>query len=165
MMTIKPQNLLRSLLLVPYLAWGLSLVFAYLASRPVGNMYTSNAYFEALTGVVSFYVIGIVLWGIPYTILALGLLLWSIKKSVPIIFKMFIFSPFLLSILMVIEIVLITYWPLQAQSFGDSANFLSSLLVVVIPTFIYGYGLVGVGFVIYKAARRLNFIRIEGELK
>ena len=164
-MTTKPQNLLRSLLLAPYLAWGVSLVFTYLVSGSGRNLYTSNTFFEVLTGVVSFYVIGIVLWGIPYTILALGLLLWSIKKPVPAIFKVFIFSPFLLSILMVIEIVLITYWPLQAQSFGDSANFLSSLLVVVIPTFIYGYGLVGVGFVIYKAARRLNFISIEGEAK
>lgn len=164
-MITKPQNLLRSLLLAPYLAWGVSLLFAYLVSGPAGNLYTSNAFFDALTGVTSFYVIGIVLWGVPYTILALGLLLWSIKKPVSIIFKVFIFSPFLLSILMVIEIVLISYWPLQTQSLGDSMDFLSSLLVVVIPTFIYGYGLVGVGIVIYKAARRLIFIRIEGEAK
>jgi len=151
--------------LAPYLAWGFSLVLAYLASRPAGNMYTSNTFIEALTGVVSFYVIGIVLWGIPYTILALGLLLWSIKKPVPTIFKVFIFSPFLLSILMVLEIVLISYWPLQAQSLGDSTDFLSSLLVVVIPTFIYGYCFVGVGIVLYNAARHLNFISIEGEAK
>jgi len=164
-MITKPQNLLRSLLLAPYLAWGVSLLFAYLVSGPAGNLYTSNAFFDALTGVTSFYVIGIVLWGVPYTILALGLLLWSIKKPVSIIFKVFIFSPFLLSILMVIEIVLISYWPLQTQSLGDATDVLSSLLVVVIPTFIYGYGLVGVGIVIYKAARRLIFIRIEGEAK
>ena len=164
-MTTKPQNLLRSLLLAPYLAWGVSLVFTYLVSGSGRNLYTSNTFFEVLTGVVSFYVIGIVLWGIPYTILALGLLLWSIKKPVPTIFKVFIFSPFLLSILMVLEIVLISYWPLQAQSLGDSTDFLSSLLVAVIPTFIFGYGLVGVGIVIYKAARRLNFISIEGEAK
>ena len=164
-MITKPQNLLRSLLLAPYLAWGVSLLFAYLVSGPAGNLYTSNAFFDALTGVTSFYVIGIVLWGVPYTILALGLLLWSIKKPVSIIFKVFIFSPFLLSILMVIEIMLISYWPLQTQSLGDATDVLSSLLVVVIPTFIYGYGLVGVGIVIYKAARRLILIRIEGEAK
>ena len=152
-MTIKPQNLLRSLLLVPYLAWGVSLLIAYLVSGPTSNFHTSNTFFEALTGVVSFYVIGIVLWGIPYTILALGLLIWSIKKPVPNIFKVLIFSPFLLSILMVIEILLISFWPLQTQPLGDSTDFLSSLLVAVIPTFIYGYGFVGVGIVIYKAAR------------
>ena len=164
-MTSKPQNLLRSLLLAPYLAWGVSLLFAFLVSEPVGNLYTSNVFFDALTGVTSFYVIGIVLWGVPYTILALGLLMWSIKKPVPIIFKVFVFSPFLLSILMVIEILLISFWPLQAQSLGDSTDFLSSLLVAVIPTFIYGYGFVGVGIVIFKAARRINFISIKGEAK
>jgi len=140
-------------------------LFAFLVSRPAGNLYTSNAFFDTLTGFASFYAIGIVLWGIPYTILAIGLFLWSINKPVSAIYKVFAFSPFLLSILMVIEIVLISFWPLQAQSFGDSTDFLSSLLVVIIPTYIYGYGLVGVGIVIYKAARRLKFIRIEGEAK
>lgn len=164
-MATKPQSLLRSFLLIPYLAWGISLSFAYLVSGPAGNLYASNAFFDALTGVTTFYSIGILLWGIPYTILALGLLLWSIKKPVSTIFKAFVFSPFLLSLLMIIEFVLISYWPPQAQFFGDSKYFLSSMLVAVLPSLLYGYGFVGVGTVLYQVARRLNFIRIEGEAK
>jgi glucan phosphoethanolaminetransferase (alkaline phosphatase superfamily) len=164
-MTTKPQNLLRSFLLVPYLVWGISLLFAYLVSGPAGNLYTSNAFFDALTGVTSFYAIGIVLWGIPYTILALGLLLWSIRKPVPIIFKVFVLSPLLLSILMVIEIVLISFWPVQVPTAENALDLLKSILVVTIPTLVYGYGFVGAGSVLYKVARRINFISIEGEAK
>jgi len=102
-MTTKPQNLLRSLLLIPYFAWGLALLFAYMVTVSAENSYTANAVFDALAGVASFYAIGIVLWGIPYTILAVGLLLWSINKSAPTIYKLFIFSPFMLSILMALK--------------------------------------------------------------
>jgi hypothetical protein len=164
-MITKPQTLLRSFLLIPYLAWGVSLLFAYLVSGSVGNLSTSNALFDALAGVTSFYAIGIILWGIPYTILALGLLLWSIKKSTSTIFKVFAFSPFLLSTLMVIEFALISFWPLQTQSLGDSKDFLSSMLVAILPSLIYGYGFVGAGSILYKFAKHLNFINIEGEAK
>jgi len=164
-MTTKPQNLLRSLLLIPYFAWGIALLFAYLVSVSAGNSYTPNAFFDALVGVASFYMLGIILWGIPYTILALGLLLWSINKPAPVIHKVFVFSPFLLSILTIIEIALISFWPLQAPSLEDSMGFLSSIIVAVIPTLVFGYGFVGAGSVLYKAARHLNFISIEGEAK
>jgi hypothetical protein len=165
LMTTKSQNLLRSLLLIPYFAWGIALLFVYLVSASAGNSQTPNAFFGVLTGVASFYTLGIVLWGIPYTILALGLLLWSINKPAPGIHKVFVFSPFLLSVLTIIEIALISFWPLQAPSLEDSMNFLSSILVAVIPTLIFGYGFVGIGSLLYKAARHLNFISIEGEVK
>lgn len=164
-MTTKPQNLLRSLLLIPYFAWGLALLFAYLAPVSAENLYTANAVFDALAGVASFYAIGIVLWGIPYTILAVGLLLWSINKSAPTIYKLFIFSPFLLSILMAVEIALVSFWPPQAPSLEGGMEFLSSLLVVVIPSLIFGYSLVGVGAITYKVMKHLNLIRAEGVAK
>lgn len=164
-MTIKSQNLLRSLLLIPYVAWGIALLFTYLISIWTDNPYTTNVFIEALVGVVSFYTIGIFLWGIPYTILALGLLLWSINKTAPTIYKLFLFSPLLFSILMVFEIVLVTFWPPQAPSFGSQVEFLPSILVVVIPSLIFGYGLVGIGTVIYKAIRHLNLIKTEGVAK
>ena len=163
--TNKPQNLLRSLLLIPYFAWGITLLFVYLFSVIAQNSYTPNAFLDAFVGGASFYTIGIVLWGIPYTILALGLLLWSINKPTPNIYKVFIFSPFLLSILMAVEIALISFWPPQAPSLGGLMDFLSSILVAVIPTLIFGYGFVGVGSFLYKTIRHFNLIRNEGEAK
>jgi len=153
------------LLLIPYFAWGIALLFVYLVSVSAETSYTANAFFDAFAGVVSFYTIGIVLWGIPYTILIVGLLLWSINKPAPIIYKVFVFSPFWLSILTVIEIALISFLPPQALSLEDLMDFLSYILVAVIPTLIIGYGFVGMGGIIYKAMRHLNLIRTEGEAK
>ena len=164
-MTTKPQNLLRLLLLIPYLAWGIALLFVSLISASAGNSEAPNAILEAITGVASIYTIGIVLWGIPYTILTVGLLLWSINKPAPTIYKVFVFSPFLLSMLTVVEIALISFWPPQAPSLEGSMDFLSYLLITVIPTLIFGYAFVGVGSIIYKALQRLNLKRTEAESK
>ena len=164
-MTIKPQNLLRSLLLIPYVAWGIALLFATLAPVSAENSQTTSGFFDALVGIVAFYTIGIFLWGIPYTILAVGLLLWSINKSAATIYKLFFFSPILLSILMVLEIALVTFWPPQTPSLEGKVEILSSILVVVIPSLIFGYVLVGVGAIIYKAIRHLNLIKNVGVAK
>lgn len=164
-MITKPQNLLRLLLLIPYIAWGIALLFASSVKVLSDNLPTPNAFFDAFVGVASFYTIGIVLWGIPYTILAVGLLLWSINKPAPTIYKVLVFSPFLLSILTIVEIFLILFWPPQAPPFEDSMNFLSLILVAVIPTLTFGYGFVGMGSLLYKAARHLNFMSIKGEAK
>ena len=164
-MTTKPQNLLRSLLLIPYVAWGITLLFATLFSVSAENSYTTNRFFDVIVGVASFYTIGIFLWGIPYTILVIGLLLWSINKSASTIYKLFFYSPFLLSILMTFEIALVSLWPPQAPSFEGKVEILSSILVVVIPSLIFGYGLVGVGAILYKAIRHLNLIGTEGVAK
>ena len=161
-MITKPENLLRSLLLIPYVAWVIALLFAYSTSALAENSYITNSFFDAIVGVASFYTIGIFLWCIPYTILAVGLLLWSIKKSPSTIYKMFVFSPFLLSILMIFEIALVSFWPPQTTSFEGIVEFLSSILVVVIPSLIFGYGLVGVSAILYKAIKHLSLIRTEG---
>lgn len=164
-MTTKPQNLLRSLLLIPYFAWGITLLFVSLVSASAGNSQTPNAFFDVIMGVASIYTIGIVIWGIPYTILALGLLLWSINKPATTIYKVFVFSPFLLSILMIVEIALISFWPPQAPSLEELMDFLSYILIATIPTIIFGYGFIGAGNIIYKAMKHLNLIRTEGEAK
>ena len=163
-MITKSQNLLRLLLLIPYVAWGIALLFVSF-NISADNLPTPNGFIDTLTGVASFYTIGIVLWGIPYTILAAGLLLWSINKPALAIYKVLVISPFLLSILTIVEIVLILFWPPQAPPYEDSMNFLSPILVAVIPTLTFGYGFVGAGSVIYKAARHLNFMSIKGEAK
>lgn len=158
-MKIKPQHLLRSLLLIPYFAWAIALLFALLGSATTRNSDASNALVDLFAGVTSFYTIGILLWGIPYTILTVGLFLWSLNRPASTIFTAFIFSPFLLSILMVMEIALVSFWPPQTLSMESLMDFLSYVLVAVIPTLLFGYGFVGLGVIIYKTMQRLGWIR------
>jgi hypothetical protein len=160
-MTIKPQNLLRLMLLLPYFVWTLALLFASLVYGPNSNTQPSNAFLDALAGFASFFTIAIIGWGIPYTILAIGLFLWSINKPAPVIYKAFLFSPILLSILTVVEVALITFSSPQVPSLADLQNFSSYILLAVLPTLILGYALVGVGVGINKVMSRLNLIRTE----
>lgn len=161
-MKIKPQNLLRSLLLIPYIAWGIALLYSSLAYGPDGN--APNAFLNGLAGFASFFTIAIIGWGIPYTILAVGLFLWSIKKPAPVIYKAFLISPVLLSILTIVEVVYITFSPLQkAPVLADFKDFLSYTLLAVIPSLILGYVFVGLGIIIYKAMGRLDLLKTEAE--
>jgi len=155
-MITKTQNLLRVLLLIPYFAWGIGLLFTSLVSASARNLPVINTFFEAIIGVASIYTIGIVIWGIPYTILAVGLLLWSINKPAQIIYKVFVFSPILLSVLTAAEIALISFWPPQVLSLEGLMGFLSSLLVSIVPTLIFGFVFVGVGSILYKSVRHLQ---------
>jgi hypothetical protein len=164
-MTTNSKNLLRPLLLIPYFAWGIALLFVLLVSKLGGNPDAPNAFFNVIVGVASFYMLGILVWGIPYTILAVGLFLWSINKPAPNIYKVFFFSPLLLAILMEVEITLITFWPPQPPSLEGLPNFLSTTLLAVIPSLVFGYGFVGVGVIIYKGKMHRNLIRTTGEAK
>jgi hypothetical protein len=164
-MKIKPQTFLRFLLSIPYFAWAVALLFSLLLNGPARNTGIPNSLLDALTTVTSFYTIGIVIWGIPYTILTVGLLLWSRNKPAPAIYKVFLFSPLLLSGLTVVEVALISLLTSQAPSLEGVMDFLSFVLIAVIPTLLFGYVFVGVGVIINKAMKQFNLLRIEDESK
>jgi hypothetical protein len=153
------------MLLIPYIAWGIALLFVSWISGSAGNSEAPNAFLNVIIAVASIYTIGIVIWGIPYTILSVGLLLWSINKPAPTIYKVLVFSPLLLSIFTIVEIALISFWPPETPSLESLLSFLSYLLITVIPTLMIGYGFVGVGSILYKAIRHINLVRTEGEAK
>ena len=161
-MKIKSQNLLRLLLLTPYVAWGMAVLFSRLVYGPAENPNTPNAILNALAGASTVYAVGIILWGIPYTLLALGLLIWSRKKSASVIYKVFLFSPVLLSLLMAVEAALVSFSPQQSPLI-NLQNFLSYAAVLVVPSLAFGYVFIIVAFLFYKALNRLNMLKAETE--
>jgi hypothetical protein len=162
MKKIKSQNLLRLLLLTPYVAWGMAVLFSRLVYGPAENPNTPNAILNALAGASTVYAVGIILWGIPYTLLALGLLIWSRKKSASVIYKVFLFSPVLLSLLMAVEAALVSFSP-QQSTLINLQNFLSYAAVLVVPSLAFGYVFIIVAFLLYKALSRLNMFKAETE--
>jgi predicted membrane protein len=157
-MKIKPQNLLRFLLLIPYLGWGLALLSTFLISDITESLHITNSFLETLAIIVGIYAIGIILWGIPYTILTVGTLLWSRKKSAPAIYKVLLFSPLLLSLLMTVEVALVEFWPQQIFT-PKWQDFLAYTSLVLVTSLTFGYVFVVVGLVIYKAIGRLNLLK------
>jgi hypothetical protein len=162
MMKIKSQNLLRLLLLTPYVAWGMAVLFSRLVYGPAENPNTPNAILNALAGAATVYAVGIILWGIPYTLLALGLLIWSRKKSASVIYKVFVFSPILLSLLTAVEAALVSFSS-QQSILINLQNFLSYAAVLVVPSLAFGYFFIIVAFLLYKALSRLNILKAETE--
>ena len=144
---------------VPYLAWGLYLLLSYLYSLSE-KINLSNAVLDFIGGVATVYAIGILLWGIPYTLLVLGLLIWSIRKSASSMYKVFLLSPVLLAVLMTIEVSLVSI-PINEFSAPIDGGFLAYAAVGVIPALAFGYFFVGVGAIVYQLVRRMGLLHVE----
>jgi hypothetical protein len=161
-MKIKPQNLLRLFLLIPYLGWGISLALLALLSL-IPDPAANNSYIGIIGGIIGFYALGIFLWGIPYTILAVGLVVWSLRKPLNAIYKVFLFSPLFLCALMAIEAALVSF-PVQETAPGTALiDFFSFSLFLAGCALVFGYIFVGFGILLYKAFNRLHWMEVEPE--
>ena len=126
--------------------------------------------FSALAFVVIIYAYGIILWGIPYTLVAIGLWIWSLRKQTRNIIKTFAWAPVLLAIPMMIQSLILDYRSYSSynelarnwQSFWS--GFAYSTLVFTGFSLAYGYLCIGITYGIYKLLRKLNIIKNENEL-
>ncbi len=162
-MKMKPETLLRSFLAIPYISWGISLLIVSIPVFSAETLDTMESPIVWIGRIAAVYAIGILLWGIPYTLLAIGLLIWSFKKSARTIAKVFLLSPILLSILLAIETALVTL-PTNEIFATTSGEFLSYAAMLAILALIFGYTLILVAFGFYKALSALHMIRAETEV-
>lgn len=163
---MKPQNLLRSSLIIPYLLWGISAIIVMIVSSSKNTAFDSNTIVNVLLYVPMFYALGIFIWGIPYTLLAVGLWLWSRGKPTRKIIKAFAFSPIMLAILIALEMLAfsINWNDMRAGFSQNSADFGASVLVIGGLAIVFGYLSIGVVAGIYKVLTLLNLIKAENEL-
>ena len=111
--------------------------------------------------VLIFYTFGALFWFIPYTVLAIGLLLWSIHKPTDKIYKVSLFSPLLLAMLMVTEAV-IFFIPGSESTIGDVVfNILFGSLLFGGSSLAFGYLFVGTALGLYKLLQYKNIIKDE----
>ena len=143
MKPLKPRTYFRVALLFPYMLWGVcSLIVALLSSQE-----TSAAWNIVLMPIM-FYVIGIILWLIPYTILAAGMWFWSRNKSTRTMYKLGMVAPLLLFALMFLEAMLVS---LPAQGVGQTArDILGQGLLLGGFSLVFGYLCVGIAMVVYR---------------
>jgi amino acid transporter len=122
-----------------------------------------------LTVVGLLYGIGIVFWGIPYTILVIGLLIWSRNKSFNRIYKTLFYSPYLLSALTIIGFLITgLLFPMTSAMrlplLEDWVNLIWYSFLATILNLIFGYFFVGVCIGSYKIFERLKLIQNEEEI-
>jgi hypothetical protein len=160
---MKTQTYIRSSLLTPYILWVIFLGIAMTASRAVDDASASTSFITIMSTITNFYVIGIILWGIPYTILAFGLWLWSRGRDLQKITRVFALSPFFLAILMMLETFIVSFnWSDMANGFSQlSTDFGASFLTFGGLSILYGYLCIGFAIGLYKILKSLNVFNRE----
>ena len=110
--------------------------------------------------VVAFFTFGILIWFIPYTILAVGLGIWSNKKSDYRMAKVFAFSPLMMTILVAVEVLVFSL----ATSDAISSDFGASVTMVSLLSIPFGYAIILIVAVAYKLLQSVNFMARETEI-
>lgn len=157
---MKPRKLFGVALLFPYLLWGICLLIANVfSSRDVPDIW------NMLLAPAAYYVIGIIFWFIPYSLLAIGTWIWSKNKSIESLRKSGLRAPVIFSGLIAIEysiIILVNYLPSEtgkviwASESGDAT--MQFLAMLITSSLLVGYLLVGIALVIFKVLKSKNLI-------
>jgi hypothetical protein len=94
---------------------------------------------------------------LPVKLLQMQLAYATIRHS-----GVFLFSPFLLSLLMTVEVALVEFWPQQIFT-PNWQDILAYTSLVPVTSLAFGDIFVVVGLVSYKAMGRLNLLKTETE--
>ena len=152
---MKHRRLFGIALLFPYLLWGVCLLIANLFSpQDVQDIWN----FLLIPAI--YYAIGAIFWFIPYTLLAIGMWIWSKNRPATSLRKLGLFAPVLLTGLMLIE-HLIIYIPILISPNSESTGMTSFLLLLVVSSLLFGYLIVGIALAVYKFLQSKNLIEEE----
>jgi hypothetical protein len=165
---MKTTTFLRLSLLIPFLVWGICVLFFIVWSATDSGGPTANE--STILGVmlwaILFYVFGIIGWFLPYLLLSLLLLVWSFRSQAQTLKRLLAWSPVAMAVLIVIFLSIISMstqdWDMfLSNPLVSPENFFGSPLWFVILTLTWGYICVGVGFGIYRILQRRGHIRDE----
>jgi hypothetical protein len=138
--------------LFPYILWIICALIVFIIS----SIPKTSPSWEFVMMPFFFYAFGILLWFIPYTILAIGMWVWSKGKSTAALYKPALAAPLLLFVLMLIEVVLIS---LPVNSVTElTEELLSQSAVLGGFSLVFGYLCVGIALGIYKFLKSRNII-------
>ena len=148
---MKPRTYFGLALLVPYILWSIcALVVFLLPSEELSETW------NMVLMPFSFYVIGIILWFFPYALLAVGMWFWSKNKSTTTLYKLAMFAPVLLSVLMLIEAMLVSLPVDNVAEFTQ--ELLGQSLFLGGFSLVFGYLCVGIALGVYRALQAKGLI-------
>jgi len=155
---MKPRTFFGLALLFPYILWGIcTLVIVLLSSQE-----TSTAWNIVLMP-ITYYAFGIILWFIPYTVLAVGTWIWSRNKPTTALYKLAMRAPILLFALLLIETVLVS---LPVESVVElTKDMLGQSVLLGGFSLVFGYLCVGIAVGAYNFLRSKRLIAEETPLR
>ena len=149
---MKPRTFFGFALLIPYILWGVcALIFFLISSQEI-----PEAWSLALMP-ITFYTFGILLWFVPYTVLAVGMWIWGRNRSTTTLSKLALLAPILFFVFMLIEAWLISLPADSVMELAKSA--LQILLLLGGFSLVFGYLCVGIGLGVYKFLLSKNIIK------
>lgn len=168
---MKTTTYLRLSLLIPFLVWGICVLFFILLSalKPAASEFMgSNVILGLLFWMVMFYVFGIIGWFLPYGLLSLILLIWSFRGPAKTLMRGFALSPLAMALLIVIFVSITSLgsgnWDMFSYDTTENFEyFFGSNLWFVILTLTWGYLCVGLGYGLYRLLQRLGWIKVESD--
>jgi hypothetical protein len=116
----------------------------------------SGTVFDVILSAASIYTIGIVIWILPYTILAVSLWIWSKGKPADKTARSFAFSPLIMAILVAVEM---GFFSILWGGEGVSSDFGASVAAIGGLAIPFGYLIIGMVAGIYKLFSRIHLIR------
>ncbi len=149
----------------PRTYFGLALLFPYISMDRlrIDRLYVigqeTSTGWDILLTPVFFYAIGILIWFIPYTLLAIGLWIWSRNKSVTALFRAGMASPVIFGVLMLLEGLLVNLPASDLAQLGRELPGQVALLGGL--SLLFGYFCVGIALGIYKILKTRKFIAEE----
>ena len=171
---MKTQTYARISLLIPLLLWVIFLLGEILITVVNPAELRSNEPFTVLDFielVLSFYVIGILFWFLPYLLLSSVLLAVSFNSRLDGLKYLFVLSPFAMAILVMLETTIVSlfsmggYALLSADFALPYGTIIGFNLMMGILSLVYGYICVGLGFASYKLLQRFGKIKDEEKTK
>lgn len=158
---MKSKTLLLWLLSLPYLIW--------LAAIPLVDLPFDSILHTFTAGFSLVYTFGILFWGIPYTTLVTGILLWSRNRPAKEVYSVLSQSPLLLALITLVEFMIAFVFqalfsgsqPTLLAIMGDFFNSVAYALMAMFGIFVYGYAFVFLSKYLYRTFARLKWIADE----
>jgi len=148
---MKPRTFFGLALLTPYLIWIIcvSILILLLQLEIPPN-------WDILVMPILFYSYGIILWFIPYNLLALGMWFWGKGKTTKQLYRLALTAPVLLLTIMA-GVALWISLPIDSVS-EATRDILSQIALLGGFSLVFGYVCVGFAFGIYKILKAKNLI-------
>ena len=151
---MKHRKLFGIALLFPYLFW----IICALIIFPLSRQEMPDIW-EFILVPIAYYVIGVFLWFIPYTLLAIGMWFWSKDKSIASLRKLGLSAPIIFSGLMAIGYAIIMFTNNSyTTDWTESTGF---LLLFIFCSLVFGYLFVGIALAIYQSLQKRGYFQSE----
>ena len=167
---IKPKTFLLTSLLLPYLIWLISFI-PFSISHDLTKDYPTLDFLLGLSTFFSLaYTFGVVFWGIPYTTLVIGLLIWSRNKSVKRVYTALFYSPLLMVPVTMAGFLIVFFYsvimsePRIPLLLINVLSFVWFSFTAAIFITVFGYFFVGISAGAYQMLKYLKVIKSEEEI-